>query len=254
MASNEEAFNFDPFSAEDVIAPDWYLFIEQGNITGLEQMLEGKEMTASSAVKTSKWDVILTAFGYAILKGQHKMVKMLLNHGANLVDVCAHHAELSALSPLNQFTPMGCAISSACPDIVATLLECNPSLALLPCFNDKWIPLEYAVSKHSSRIIPHDPTEQDEAMVEIVRMLISKSANPTKESKCGRFTPLGMVVQKGSIKLLRAVLPAVSKEAATTKVCFVTSSKKEYTPLALARAHGYDDIAKELQQHMQIKE
>ncbi len=243
---------------ERKIVPQWFICIENGDLEGLSRLIEFKELAdLDASITTEKWDGGLTVLGRAALIGNVAMVEMLIKRGAEVDKVCATHSEKKFYSPGNKFTPLGAAISICNSDMVQVMLNEGAS-AKRVCFNDAWTPLEYALSKLSSRLdgtLKHyteeaqaekkkKAEEEDAALLRIIELLLSGGAVYDEVSKLGRHTPLGTVVMKGQLPTLRVL---IKKGARLEKVCLVTTGgTHEYTPLGLAVALRHDDVAEVL--------
>lgn len=238
--------------------PDWFIHIENGDLGRLVQLVESRQLTdLNASITTPKWDGGLTVLGRAVLIGNLEMVSYLLKKGADVDRVCAVHEEHKHFSPKNKFTPLGAAISIAHPEIVYALLNEGASIKD-PCFNDTWLPLEFAASKLASRVdlvlkhySPEDQIKKkaeqiklDQQMMIIIGHLLSFRADVNVTSLAGGHTLLGAAVFKGQLALVQEL---IKKGANVNAVCFSTTSKShEYTPLGLAAALKFSDIGEVL--------
>jgi ankyrin repeat protein len=240
------------------VVPQWFICIESGDLEGLTRLVDFKELAdVDASITTEKWDGGLTVLGRAALMGNCAMVELLIKRGADPDKVCATHSEKKFYSPGNKFTPIGAAISICNADMVGVMLNEGAS-AKRVCFNDAWTPMEYALSKLSSRLdgtLQHYTEEaqaekkkktevDDKELLSIIELLLSNGAVYDEESKLGRHTPVGTAVMKGQLPTLRVLL---KKGARVEKVCLVTTGgTHEYTPLGLAVVLRFDDVAEML--------
>ncbi len=235
--------------------PDWFVHIENGDLGRLRELVDSKGLSdLNSSVVTPKWDGGITVLGRAILMGNVDMVTLLVKKGADVEKTCATHEEHKHFSPQNKFSPLGAAISVASPEIVFVLLNEGASVTKA-CFNDVWTPLEYAASKFASRldvVTKHfSPADQEKRKAEqaklevdlmrIVGHLLDFRADVNTPSKAGDNNVLGLAVFKGHVELVQALL---KKGASVSDVCFTNTAKThQYTPLGLAAALKFSDVA-----------
>ena len=163
---------------------------------------------------------------------------MLLRHGASSNDLCAAHAFRGFSSPMNEFSPLGAAISANQAQIVKILLD-NGADPNLSCFNNKWSPLEFAISKVSCRIAKEPRSADDDAQIRIIEALLHHGAS-LEDSCCSEeYTLFGFAVGKGHENLVQVFLEYC--EIDFSAPCF-----RQYTPLQLAQAYEYPKIVEQL--------
>lgn len=261
MSGAEEEFVVDPLLLpERQEVPVWFIEIEKNSLSGLTAALD-EGAAVSERVVTAKWNEQgISVLGRAVLMDNDAvgpdMIALLAARGAQLDEVCCAHREVPFYSPRNVFTPLGLAISLCSLPLVRALLHHGASVQRA-CFNE-WLPLDYALSKLSSRVdrsrqhfSPEWQAEEaarnaknDAALLAIIEELISFGCPVDYASPHGRHSPLGFAVIKGNIPVVRCL---ARRAAPLNAVCFTTpSGSHAYTPVALATALRFSDLAQAL--------
>lgn len=167
----------------------------------------------------------------------------------------ADHTGKKYYSSFNKFTGLGCAISIMNPEIVEAMIK-HGAYVNESCMNDAWNSLYYTISKMSSKMdytVPHySKQEQEEMKVEfekkdrdglkIIEILLKAGADIHAKSPQGEYNALGFAISKGLTDVVKLLLK--EGKADVEKVCFSPNAKThQYTPLGLATAYKFDDIA-----------